>query len=276
MSSILNVENLTVRYGTIPAITDLSLTVEEGSLTALLGANGAGKSTALNTAAGLLRPTSGKVMFAGQDITGEDAFRVARRGLALVPEGRLVVAPLTVSENLELSAFARGRARTASLQDIWDLFPRLSERRNQPAGQMSGGEQQMLAIGRALMTKPTMLLLDEPSMGLSPALVDVVFEAIKHVHASGVTVLLVEQNASIALPISDFAYLIHRGDIIASGTPADLEKDPDTVARHLGLDAAVAVPELERLAVGADGLSPVQGHLVTTMPAERKNDGGAE
>jgi branched-chain amino acid transport system ATP-binding protein len=246
MEPILSVEDLSVRYGTIPAVTDLSLTVEQGSLTALLGANGAGKSTTLNTVAGLLRPVRGRVTFAGEDITRTAAFRVSRRGLALVPEGRMVVAPLTVQENLELSSFARGRRRTAVLQDVWDLFPRLHERRNQVAGLMSGGEQQMLAIARALMTKPAMLLLDEPSMGLSPALVDVVFEAIKQIHASGVSVLLVEQNAAIALPIADFAYLIHRGDIISAGSPAELEKDPDTVARHLGLDPAVVAPEFER------------------------------
>jgi branched-chain amino acid transport system ATP-binding protein len=252
MAPILSVENLSVRYGTIPAVTELSLTVEEGSLTTLLGANGAGKSTTLNTVAGLLRPVGGRVTFAGEDITRTAAFRVSRRGLALVPEGRMVVAPLTVQENLELSSFARGRRRTAVMQDVWDLFPRLHERRNQVAGLMSGGEQQMLAIARALMTKPAMLLLDEPSMGLSPALVDVVFEAIKQIHASGVSVLLVEQNAAIALPIADFAYLIHRGDIIAAGSPEELEKDPDTVARHLGLDPAVVAPEFERSLVESE------------------------
>jgi branched-chain amino acid transport system ATP-binding protein len=220
----------------------------------LLGSNGAGKSTTLNTVAGLLRPVGGRVTFAGEDITRKAAFRVSRRGLALVPEGRMVVAPLTVRENLELSSFARGRRRTAAVQDVWDLFPRLYERRNQIAGLMSGGEQQMLAIARALMTKPAMLLLDEPSMGLSPALVDVVFGAIKQIHASGVSILLVEQNAAIALPIADFAYLIHRGDIISAGTPAELEKDPDTVARHLGLDPAVVVPEFERSAAQSEAM----------------------
>jgi len=191
MAAILTISDLDVRYGTIPALSGLSLSVEEGSLTALLGANGAGKSTTLNTVAGLLRPTRGRVTFQDRDITGRAAHRVTRAGLALVPEGRLVVAPLTVLENLELSAFARGRKRTA-------------------------------------------------------ALVDVVFEAIKQIHAAGVTVLLVEQNASIALPLADQAYLIHRGDIIAAGTPEELDRNPDLVARHLGLDPAIAVPELER------------------------------
>jgi branched-chain amino acid transport system ATP-binding protein len=162
-----------------------------------------------------------------------------------VPEGRLVVSPLNVLENLELSSFARGRKRSADLDEVWELFPRLAERKKQTAGLLSGGEQQMLAIARAWMTKPTMVLLDEPSMGLSPALVDIVFEAIRTIHAAGATVLLVEQNASMALPISDHAYLIHRGEILSSGTPAELDKDPDLVARHLGLDPEIAVPEID-------------------------------
>ncbi|MEO6881050.1 MAG: ABC transporter ATP-binding protein [Mycobacteriaceae bacterium] len=256
MSAILTVDDLDVRYGTIPALSGLSLTVERGSLTALLGANGAGKSTTLNTVAGLLKPTGGRVMFDGQDITGRDAYQLTRRGLALVPEGRLVVSPLTVLENLALSSFARGRKRSADLDEVWDLFPRLAERKHQPAGLMSGGEQQMLAIARAWMTKPTMVLLDEPSMGLSPALVDIVFDAIRTIHAAGTTVLLVEQNASMALPISDHAYLIHRGDIIASGTPAELDKDPDLVSRHLGLDPEIAVPELERAVAASEVEQP--------------------
>jgi branched-chain amino acid transport system ATP-binding protein len=251
MSSILTLENLDVRYGTIPALTGLSLEVERGSLTALLGANGAGKSTTLNSVAGLLKPTHGRVVFDDRDITGQAPHRTARRGLALVPEGRLVVAPLNVLENLELSSFARGRKRTADLDEVWELFPRLAERKKQTAGLLSGGEQQMLAIARAWMTKPTMLLLDEPSMGLSPALVDIVFEAIDTIHAAGATILLVEQNASKALPISDHAYLIHRGEILSSGTPAELDKDPDLVARHLGLDPEIAVPEIDRAAVAA-------------------------
>ncbi len=260
MPEILTVDRLEVRYGTIPALSGLSLAVEQGSLTALLGANGAGKSTTLNTVAGLLRPAGGRVTFAGEDVTGKDAHRLARRGLALVPEGRMVVAPLTVLENLNLSSFARGRKRTAVLDEVWDLFPRLAERRRQPAGLMSGGEQQMLAIARAWMTKPTMLLLDEPSMGLSPALVDIVFDAITRIHATGVTVLLVEQNASRALPICDQAYLIHRGDIIASGTPAELDADPDLVARHLGLDPEIAGPEIDTAAGGSAPGEPAPQH----------------
>lgn len=245
MVAMLTVEDLDVRYGTIPALSRLSMEVAEGSLTALLGANGAGKSTTLNTVAGLLKPRRGRVTFNGRDITGRDAYRVTRRGLALVPEGRLVVAPLTVLENLRLSSFARGRRRAAALGEVWEMFPRLAERKSQTAGLLSGGEQQMLAIARAWMTKPKMVLLDEPSMGLSPALVDIVFEAITRIHAAGATVLLVEQNASRALPICDHAYLIHRGDIVASGSPKELDEDPELVARHLGLNLDIAKLELD-------------------------------
>ncbi len=246
MPDILVISDLEVRYGTIAAVTHLDLRVAEGSLVSLLGANGAGKSTTLNTVAGLLKPALGLIEFAGRNITGCEAYRAARDGLALVPEGRHVVAPLTVLENLKLSAFARGRRRQASLNEVWDLFPRLAERQHQLAGLMSGGEQQMLAIGRAWMTKPSMILLDEPSMGLSPALVEVVFGAIKQMHEAGVTILLVEQNASVALPVSDVAYLIGRGTIVGSGTPRELEAEGDLVARHLGLDPEVATPEFER------------------------------
>jgi branched-chain amino acid transport system ATP-binding protein len=238
MCTALAIENLDVRYGLIPAVSGLTLQVESGSLTVLLGTNGAGKSTTLNAVAGLIRPARGSIRLSGVEIAGKPAHQIARRGLALVPEGRLVVAPLTVQENLELSSFARGRRRTAAIDEVWDLFPRLAERRDQKAGLMSGGEQQMLAIGRALMTAPTMLLLDEPSMGLAPALVDIVFSAIMKIHDSGVTILLVEQNAAIALPLCDFAYLIHRGDVVASGTASKLIDEPELIARHLGLDPA--------------------------------------
>ena len=248
---LLNVEKLSVQYGNIPALSELSLAVREGSLVALLGANGAGKSTTLNTIAGLLEPTGGTITFAGQDIVGTPAFRVARLGLGLVPEGRMVVSPLSVQDNLELSAYARGRTRTAAMEQVWELFPRLAERRGQRAGLLSGGEQQMLAIGRAIMTKPQVLLLDEPSMGLSPALTDVVMGAIQQIHASGVTVLLVEQNTALALPIADYAYLIDRGRIVAEGTPQALEEDPGMIARYLGLDTEITESEIDELNDGA-------------------------
>lgn len=251
MAATLTVEDLEVRYGSIPALTSLSLEVEAGSLTALLGANGAGKSTTLNTIAGLLKPRRGTVTFAGGAITGRDAHKIARKGLALVPEGRMVVAPLTVVENLHLSSFARGRSRTAQLDEVWEMFPRLAERKEQTAGLMSGGEQQMLAIARAWMTKPTMVLLDEPSMGLSPAMVDIVFEAIARIHEAGATVLLVEQNAARALPLCDRAFLIDRGDIVLSGSPQELDESPDLLAQHLGLDPDIAEPELESATAAA-------------------------
>lgn len=244
---LLNVSGLSVKYGTIPALNSLSMGVKEGRLVALLGANGAGKSTTLNTIAGLLSPTDGTIDFDGRNLVGEHAFQIARQGLVLVPEGRMVVAPLSVRENLELSSYARGRSRTAALSEVWDLFPRLAERQGQRAGLLSGGEQQMLAIGRALMTKPRVLLLDEPSMGLSPALTDVVIGAIKTIHDSGVTVLLVEQNTALALPLADYAYLIDRGSIVAEGAPEDLERDPGMIARYLGLDSDITEEEIDEL-----------------------------
>ncbi|GAA4289193.1 ABC transporter ATP-binding protein [Actinomadura sp. NPDC048955] len=233
---MLTVESLEVTYGSIRAVAGLDIAIGKGGVTALLGANGAGKSSTMSAIGGLLRPSGGRVLFDGADITGMPAHRVARRGLALVPEGRMVVGCLTVQENLDLSAYARGRRRTALVDEVYDLFPRLAERRAQTAALMSGGEQQMLAIGRALMTAPSVLLLDEPSMGLSPAMVDTVFSAITAIRASGMTMLLVEQNAALAFPLADHACLVQRGAIVAEGTPEELERDPATIARHLGID----------------------------------------
>ena len=238
-TALLTVDRLDVAYDSIRAVTGLEIEVGKGQLVALLGANGAGKSTTLRAIAGLEKPAGGRILFNGTDIAGLPAHRIVRRGLALVPEGRMVVGSLTVKENLELSAYARGK-RTASIDEVYDLFPRLAERRRQPAALMSGGEQQMLAIGRALMTAPSLLLLDEPSMGLSPALVDTVFQAITAIRQTGMTMLLVEQNAALALPLADHAYLIHRGEIVAQGTAAELEKDPATIARHLGIDENIS------------------------------------
>jgi branched-chain amino acid transport system ATP-binding protein len=233
---MLTVEALEVTYGSIRAVARLDITLGKGRVVALLGANGAGKSSTMRAIGGLLRPSGGRVVFDGDDITGMPAYRVARRGLALVPEGRMVVGCLTVQENLDLSAYARGRRRTALSDEVYDLFPRLAERRHLTAGLLSGGEQQMLAIGRALMTAPSLLLLDEPSMGLSPALVDTVFGAIASIRSAGMTMLLVEQNAALAFPMADHACLVQRGTIVAEGTPEELEKDPATIARHLGID----------------------------------------
>lgn len=249
---LLTVENLSVKYGTIPALNSLSLAVKEGSLVALLGANGAGKSTTLNTIAGLISSAAGSIEFEGRSIVGEPAYKIARQGLVLVPEGRMVVSPLSVRDNLELSSYARGRNRSANLDEVWELFPRLAERQTQRAGLLSGGEQQMLAIGRALMTKPRMLLLDEPSMGLSPALTDVVIGAIQRIHESGVTVLLVEQNTALALPLADYAYLIDRGGIVAQGTSEELERDPGMIARYLGLDSQITESEMDELIEHSD------------------------
>ena len=233
---MLTIESLEVTYGSIRAVARLDVTLGKGRVAALLGANGAGKSSTMKAVGGLLRPSGGRVVFDGADITGMPAHRVARRGLALVPEGRMVVGCLTVQENLDLSAYARGRRRRALADDVYDLFPRLAERRRQTAALMSGGEQQMLAIGRALMTAPSLLLLDEPSMGLSPALVDTVFGAISEIRSAGMTMLLVEQNAALAFPLADHACLIQRGAIVAEGAPDELERDPATIARHLGID----------------------------------------
>lgn len=233
---MLTVESLEVTYGPIRAVAGLDIKLGRGAVAALIGANGAGKSSTMGAIGGLLRPSGGRVLFDGADVTGMPAHRVARRGMALVPEGRMVVGCLSVQENLDLSAYARGRRRTALVDEVYDLFPRLAERRSQTAALMSGGEQQMLAIGRALMTAPSVLLLDEPSMGLSPAMVDIVFSAITAIRAAGMTMLLVEQNAALAFPMADHVCLIQRGTIVAEGTPEELERTPATIARHLGID----------------------------------------
>lgn len=230
---MLNVSKLCSSYGAIRAVTDLSLEVPTGALVALIGSNGAGKSTTLRTIAGLHRPESGRVELDGRDITGLAAHKVVRTGISLVPEGRMVVAPLTVAENLDLSR-AAGRTTNGTLDRIYTLFPRLADRREQIAGSLSGGEQQMLALGRALMTQPDVLLLDEPSMGLAPAIVDIVFESIVEIHSSGQSILLVEQNAALALAIADHGYVLERGNLVASGKPAELQDAPEVRAAYLG------------------------------------------
>ena len=215
---MLSVSGLGADYGAIRAVTDLSFEVAAGRMVAILGANGAGKSTTLRSIAGLHRPVRGSIRLGGEEISTFPVHRVVRRGLALVPEGRMVVAPLTVEENLRLSAYAGRGSERELIARVYDLFPRLKERQGQVAGLMSGGEQQMLAIGRALMTEPRMLVLDEPSMGLAPAIVDLVFEAIVTLHRQGQAILLVEQNAEIALSVCDYAYLMKRGSIVTQGT----------------------------------------------------------
>ena len=230
---MLNVSNLSASYGAIQAARSVDIKVKAGAFVVLLGTNGAGKSTTLRSIAGLHRPVQGSILLDGQEISKLALHKVVRAGLAFVPEGRMVVAPLTVAENLSLSSYS-GRNKDAGLTDrVYELFPRLKERRRQPAGLLSGGEQQMLAIGRAMMTAPKMLVLDEPSMGLAPSIVDLVFQAIVALHKQGQSILLVEQNATIALSVCDYGYVMRRGQIIIEGTPDDLKKNPDVLNAYL-------------------------------------------
>ncbi len=229
---MLHVSRLSASYGAINAVRGIDLNVEAGSLSVLLGANGAGKSTTLRSIAGLHRPVGGSVKLDDQEISRLSLHRVVKAGLAFVPEGRMVVAPLTVEENLNLSYFS-GRAQPDLIDKVFTLFPRLKERRRQLAGLMSGGEQQMLAIGRALMTKPHMLVLDEPSMGLAPAIVDMVFQAIVELHKEGQSILLVEQNAALALSICDYGYVMKRGQIVVEGNADKLKESPEVLEAYL-------------------------------------------
>lgn len=230
---MLTVSELGADYGAIRAVTDLSIEVGAGKMVAILGANGAGKSTTLRSIAGLHRPVRGSIKLVGEEISALPVHSVVRRGLALVPEGRMIVAPLTVEENLSLSTYAGRGSEAALVARVYDLFPRLKERRRQLAGLLSGGEQQMLAIGRALVTNPRLLVLDEPSMGLAPAIVDLVFQAIVTLHREGQSILLVEQNAEIALSVCDYAYLMKRGSIVAQGTVMELRADADVMQAYL-------------------------------------------
>ena len=231
---MLSVSGLCASYGAIRAVNGLNIEVGERKMVAVLGANGAGKSTTLRSIAGLHRPVTGSIRLDGEEISTLPLFKVVRRGLALVPEGRMVVAPLSVEENLMLSSYAGRGVSNDLVERVFQLFPRLKERRTQTSGLLSGGEQQMLAIGRALMTQPRVLLLDEPSMGLAPAIVDLVFEAIVTLHRQGQSILLVEQNAEIALSVCDYAYLMKRGSIVSHGTVADMRASSDVQDAYLG------------------------------------------
>jgi branched-chain amino acid transport system ATP-binding protein len=232
---LLVVQDLETAYGGIVALRGISFAVEAGSVVALVGANGAGKSTTLNTISGLLAPRAGSIRFEGREIGGWRADRIAGLGLVQVPEGRQVLAPLSVEENLLLGAYARrDREVHADLASIYDRFPRLRERRDQFAGSLSGGEQQMLAIGRALMARPRLLMLDEPSRGLAPLIVAEVFRLIESLKTQGSTILLVEQNARKALAVADTAYVLEGGRITRSGPAAALHNDPGIVAAYLG------------------------------------------
>ncbi|MGD9990890.1 ABC transporter ATP-binding protein [Pseudonocardia sp.] len=234
---MLSVSRLSVSYGPIQAVREIDLDVPDGHFVSLIGANGAGKSSALNAVAGLIRPKGGRVLLDGEDVTGIPAHKLVRRGVAIVPEGRMVAAPLTVYENLRQCRAAGGRTAAQfeqELQSVYDMFPVLRSRRHQPAGLLSGGEQQMLAIARGVLTNPRVLLLDEPSMGLAPAVIDVVFNALLEIHHAGQTILLVEQNAELALEICDYAAVLQRGEIVARGTPAELRGTNEVVWALLG------------------------------------------
>ncbi len=234
--SILHVDDLNVYYGAIHAVKGISFDVEEGEIVTLIGANGAGKSTTLNTVAGLLKPREGKVEFEGESLLGIAPHTIVGKGMALCPEGRRVFLQMSVRENLEMGAFTRKDAKEAAetLEMVFDRFPRLKEREGQSAGTLSGGEQQMLAMGRALMSKPRLLMLDEPSMGLAPILVQEIFDIIKSLHETGTTVLLVEQNARMALSVADRAYVLETGTVSMSGNAADLANDDRVKQAYLG------------------------------------------
>jgi branched-chain amino acid transport system ATP-binding protein len=233
---MLEVRDLECRYGAVAALKGVSLRVEKGQIVALIGANGAGKSTLLRSLSGLLAPNHGSIIFEGEDIAHCSPPQIVRRGIAHCPEGRHVFPEMSVEENLEMGAYLRANATeiAADRDRIFDQFPRLAERRKQIAGTLSGGEQQMLAIGRALMSRPKLILFDEPSLGLAPNIVERVFEIIAGIRASGATVLMVEQNAYAALEMCDFAYLLESGVIATSGKGADLIDNPHVQAAYLG------------------------------------------
>ncbi|MFA5836592.1 MAG: ABC transporter ATP-binding protein [Bellilinea sp.] len=234
---MLDVENLNVYYGAIHALQGVSFNVEEGEIVTLIGANGAGKSTTLRTISGLLRSRTGHVKFKGMDISMMPAQQIVRLGASHVPEGRKIFSPLTVRENLLMGAFTRTDQAEIqrSMDRVFSSFPRLKERINQAGGTLSGGEQQMLATGRGMMSRPTMLMMDEPSMGLSPILVEEIFSIIKEINAAGTSILLVEQNASMALSISHRAYVLETGRIVLSGSAKEIAENPQVKSAYLGI-----------------------------------------
>ncbi len=235
MATILKVENMNVYYGAIHAVKDISFHVDEGEIVTLIGANGAGKTTTLQTISGLLRSRTGSITFDGESLANIPAHKLVSRGLAQVPEGRRVFLQMSVEENLEMGAFVRPKVEVDdSIAMVYDQFPRLKERRKQVAGTLSGGEQQMLAMGRALMSKPKLLMLDEPSMGLAPILVEQIFEIIQSLHKNGTTILLVEQNARMALSVADRGYVLETGRIVNSGRGIDLLNDESVKKAYLG------------------------------------------
>ncbi len=236
--SLLEVNDVHAYYGNIHALKGVSLEVNEGEIIALIGGNGAGKTTTLRTISGLMKPRVGTVKFEGQDITQYRAHELVSKGIAMVPEGRGVFAKLTVQENLEMGAYHRNDSEgiKRDIEKSYELFPRLGERKKQYAGTMSGGEQQMLAVTRALMSQPRLLLMDEPSMGLAPVLVDLIFESIERINKEGITVLLVEQNAHMALQVANRGYVLQTGEIVLADTAKVLQNDPTVQKAYLGIE----------------------------------------
>ena len=234
MSELLKIEDLKVNYGGIEAVKGISLTVEEGQIVTLIGANGAGKSTTLRTISGLVKPRSGKITFQGEDITGLDPTSIVKKGITMAPEGRHIFPDMTVKENLRMGAYLRKDDLKEDFELVYSLFPRLKEREWQAGGTLSGGEQQMLAVGRALMAKPKMMMLDEPSLGLAPLVVKDIFDIIRRINQQGVTILLIEQNANMALQAAHTAYVLETGRITMTGTGASLLADERIKEAYLG------------------------------------------
>ncbi len=233
-TEVLQIKDLFVSYGGIEAVRGISFDVRAGEIVTLIGANGAGKSSTLRSIAGLVKPKSGTVIFEGEDLTGKDPTVIVSKGLAMVPEGRRIFPNLTVLENLRIGAYLRKDDLTEDLERVYHYFPRLRERSWQAGGTLSGGEQQMLAVGRALMGKPKLLMMDEPSLGLAPIVVQGIFEIIRQIHEAGTTVLLIEQNANMALHVADRAYVIENGMIAMEGTGKELLEDEKVRAAYLG------------------------------------------
>lgn len=233
-NSFLKIEDLKINYGGIEAVKGISLDVPESKIITLIGANGAGKSSTLRSISGLVRPRSGKITFDGEDITSKDPTHIVTKGITLVPEGRKIFPDLTVKENLKIGAYLRNDDISGDLKWVYELFPRLKEREWQAGGTLSGGEQQMLAVGRALMSRPKLIMMDEPSLGLAPIVVQDIFKIIKTVNEQGITVLLIEQNANMALQTADYAYVLETGRITKSGTGAELLADESIKEAYLG------------------------------------------